>query len=152
VRRDTVCCDANIISDGESDDKYEDWEGALPGDEKVVSENKTTQGVDYQNMVNLMFPTNLPMPEFILDEDAERLSAEDQQTELLRWHYRLGHLPFKRVKLMAQLVHLPKNLAHLHSPKCDGCLFGAMYKKSRRNKGKKWGVVGHTATKPGQIF
>ncbi len=38
----------------------------------------------------------------VLEQDNE-LTASDDQTELMRWHYPLGHLSFPKLKLLAAL-------------------------------------------------
>jgi hypothetical protein len=70
---------------------------------------------------------------------------------MLRWHYRLGHLSFQRIKRMAELGILPKKLAQVTPPKCAGCLFGTMTKKPWRNKGNNPKGVGHLAAVPGKM-
>jgi hypothetical protein len=87
----------------------------------------------------------------IICEDLEKLSCQDPQTEMLRWHYRLGNLSFQRIKRMAELGILPKKLAQVTAPKCAGCMFGAMNKKPWRIKGNKPKGVVHLATSPGQM-
>jgi hypothetical protein len=68
-----------------------------------------------------------PLPPLAEDEDAP-LTAADNQAELMRWHYHLGHLPFPKLKQLALNGKFPKKLAKLMPPKCAGCLFGAMTK------------------------
>ena len=64
-----------------------------------------------------------------LAEDKETpLAAADDQAELMRWHYRLGHASFAALKQMAKQGDIPKKLAKVPPPKCDGCLFGVMTK------------------------
>jgi hypothetical protein len=70
---------------------------------------------------------------------------------MLRWHYRLGHLSFQRIKRMAELGILPKKLAEVTAPKCAGCIFGDMTKKPWRSKVNNPKGVGHLATSPGQM-
>ena len=41
------------------------------------------------------------------DEQPTTLSAQD---ELIRWHHRLGHLPYDRIRSMSQKGILPKRL------------------------------------------
>jgi hypothetical protein len=43
-------------------------------------------------------------------EDAD-VQTDTPQAELLAWHYRLGHLPFERIKSMAAQGDLPKNFS-----------------------------------------
>ena len=59
----------------------------------------------------------------------------DPQDELLRWHYRLGHLPFDRIKQQANYGQLPKRLLTCHTPFCAACQYGKMMKRPWRVKG-----------------
>ena len=58
----------------------------------------------------------------------DHIVALDDQAELLRWNYHLGHQYFKLIKLLATLKILPPQLATINPPKCAGCLYGAMTK------------------------
>jgi hypothetical protein len=82
-------------------------------------------------------------------EDTQ-LAANDDQTELMRWHYRLGHLPFVKLKQLALNREIPKKLAKVKPPKCTGCLFGAMTKIPWRGKETKASHKVFIATKPGE--
>ena len=53
----------------------------------------------------------------VIPEDPEPKFL-DPQDELLRWHYRLGHLPFDRIKQLANKGQLPKRLLTCHTPFC----------------------------------
>jgi hypothetical protein len=44
------------------------------------------------------------------------LAASDNQAELMRWHYRLGHLPFLRLKQLSINGKIPKKLAKVTPP------------------------------------
>jgi len=66
-----------------------------------------------------------PRPQEEEDEHTT-LTTSDDQAELMCWHYRLGHLPFLRLKQLAINGEIPKKLAKVTLPKCAGCLFGAM--------------------------
>jgi hypothetical protein len=84
-------------------------------------------------------------------EDKYSLSTPNNQAELMRWHYHLGHKPFLHLKVLALNGEIPKRLAHVRSPRCAGCLFGVMTKVP-------WCTKGHcnkdhlvfAATKPGE--
>ena len=69
---------------------------------------------------------------------------------MLQWHYRLGHLPFDRVKQLAQTGQLPKRLLTSKKPFCPACQYGKMTKRPWRVKGDNKHVT-KTATQPGQI-
>ena len=62
------------------------------------------------------------------------MSSESPQEELLQWHYRLGHFLFTQLQLLSALGVLPRKLLKVNPPKCAGCLYGAMKKRSWRTK------------------
>ena len=66
-----------------------------------------------------------PSPPQEEGEDTQ-LATADNQTKMMHWHYRLGHLPFVKLKQLALNREIPKKLAKVEPPKCAGCLFGAM--------------------------
>ena len=72
-------------------------------------------------------------------DNAQRLTVDSPQADLLRWHYRLGHLSFKLIKAMAEVGLLPKKLAKAPIPKFAGCMFAALTKKPWRTKGRNNG-------------
>jgi hypothetical protein len=88
-------------------------------------------------------------PKIILDDDSERLAAASPQAELLRWHYRLGHTYFDKLKLMSALGILPRRLSSVHPPKCAGCIFGATTKNPWRKKASLSQVKTVVVTGPG---
>ncbi len=49
-------------------------------------------------MTALTFDPSPPLEE----EEEVRFAAADDQAELMRWHYRLGHLPFAKLKMLAK--------------------------------------------------
>jgi hypothetical protein len=76
------------------------------------------------------------------------LAAVDNQARLMRWHYRLSHLAFFKLKQLALNGEIPQRLAKIKPPACAGCLFGAMTKvpwKGRETSSKVFVV-----TKAGQ--
>jgi hypothetical protein len=54
-----------------------------------------------------------PSPPTVEGEDVH-LAAADDQSELMRWHYRLGHLTFAKLKQLALNGEIPKKLAKNH--------------------------------------
>ena len=60
----------------------------------------------------------------------------DAQAELLRWHYRLGHASFDKLRLMASEGTIPKRLQHCPVPQCPACTYGKMTKRPWRTKAK----------------
>ncbi len=76
--------------------------------------------------------------------------AADKQANLMRWHYRLCHLTFPNLKKITLNGKIPKKLAKELTPKCAGCLFGAMTKLPWRGKETKADHEVFVATKPGE--
>ena len=68
----------------------------------------------------------------------------------MRWHYRLGHLPFLKLKQLALIGKIPKKLAKVKPPKCVGCVFGAMTKIPWHGRETKVSHKVCVATKPGE--
>jgi hypothetical protein len=69
----------------------------------------------------------------------------------MQWHHCLGHLSFSKLKKLAIIGKIPKQLAKVKPPVCAGCLFGAMTKVPwRRKRGESDHKV-FVATKPRQI-
>jgi hypothetical protein len=86
-----------------------------------------------------------------LNEDKEfQLAAANNQAKLMRWHYRLSHLSFLKLKVLAKNGKIPCCLAKVPPPKCSGCLFGAMTKIPWRGKESKATHQVFVATKPGE--
>ena len=85
----------------------------------------------------------------IIPDDPEPKSL-DPQDELLRWHYRLGHLPFDQIKQLANKGQLPKRLLTCPTPFCAACQYGKMTKRPWRVKGDDKGTA-KTATYPSQV-
>jgi hypothetical protein len=92
-----------------------------------------------------------PSPPTKEGEDVH-LAAADNQAELMRWHYRLGHLTFAKLKQLALNGEIPKKLAKIKPPKCAGCLFGMMTKIPWRGKETKASHEVFIATKPGECI
>jgi hypothetical protein len=75
---------------------------------------------------------------------------EKIHAELMRWHYRLGHLSFAKLKMLAKNGEIPCHLAKVPALKCAGCLFGAMMKLPWRGKESKSSHKVFVTTKPGE--
>ena len=70
----------------------------------------------------------------VIPEDPEPASL-NHHDELLRWHYRMGHLPFDRIKQLVQTGQLPKRLLTSKKPFCPACQYGKMTRRPWRVKG-----------------
>jgi hypothetical protein len=81
-----------------------------------------------------------------------QLSAANKQAKLMRWHYRLGHLTFPKLKQLALNGKLPKRLAKVLPPKCAGCLFGTMTKLPWQGKETKANQEVFVVAQPGECI
>ncbi len=95
--------------------------------ESSVAESVKPHGIDSEEDNR---PETLP---FDLDNDHEDTNLShnedatsnlDATSELMRWHIRLGHLPFANIRLMADRKEIPSRLANCRIPKCQSCLYG----------------------------
>ncbi len=91
-----------------------------------------------------------PLPSQEEGEDTQLIAADDQ-TELMHWHYHLGHLPFVKLKQLALNGEIPKKLAKVKPPKCAGCLFGMMTRIPWCGRETKASHEVFIATKPGGV-
>ena len=82
---------------------------------------------------------NLPNRDKIrlYDEAYENLPAKDIKQEFMRWHYRLGHMSFRKMKLLSKLGTLPSRLQECDPPVCATCIYGGMTKRPWRTKPSK---------------
>jgi len=123
-------------------------EGASADDATIKHDNLSSEGAsgnavpDPTRLGTLLFD-----PQPAVDQDDE-LTASDDQTELMRWHYRLGHLSFPKLRSFALIGESPKRLANARTPLCAGCAFGTMTKLPWHTKENLSAIF--TATKPGQ--
>jgi hypothetical protein len=65
------------------------------------------------------------------DEDP---SFTDPTSELLYLHYKLGHLPFEKIKQMSHVGILHKKFLRCRVPKCAACMYGTATKRPWRTK------------------
>ena len=123
------------------------------GDETVIHSNRSidlppsqaSPSANAQRIGTLTFDPSPPLEE---DEHID-YTATDDQAELMRWHYRLGHLTFAKLKQLAINGEIPKRLVKVKNPKCAGCIYGAMTRVPWKSKGQQIQHV-FVATKPGQ--
>ena len=135
---------------------YEDDESFQPKD--PVEQPQQTEGSKDEPRTT-SDDTAMPTPQttvidmgpiaHVIPEDPEPTSM-DPQDELLRWHYRLGHLPFDRIRQLANKGQLPKRLLNCHTPFSAACQYGKMTKRPWRVKGDNKAMA-KKATYPRQV-
>ena len=73
----------------------------------------------------------------------------DEQAELMRWHYRLSHAPFSKLRLLARNGEIPMKLQYCKTPVCPACTYGKMTKRPWRTKQQPNKIEPVPVTKPG---
>jgi hypothetical protein len=163
---------STVVTDDEADALESDLDddalftspdtSTVEGDDDDTMSNSNAHGI--QDSLKDSNPSETPSQEgerphrvpFDLDHDDpatnlpsqdDAVSTLDAQSELMRWHYRLGHLPFSNIQLMAARGEIPKRLSSCKVPKCQSCLYGRATKRPWRTKGQTNKI--RTVTKPG---
>ena len=110
----------------------------------------TVNGMREENIADFMTQDLPVQPANVIEDEDEPLAAENPQAELLRWHYRLGHLSFARLRILALLGTIPRKLLTVKAPKCAGCMYGAMTRRPWRTRGTQNKNKLRVATAPGE--
>lgn len=143
--QDPVCLPVHVIP---PDD--DDASSSAPARENILDpqddEGMDTVPFDF-SPTSTQHPTETP-PALIEDED---LRLEDNMLELLRQHYKTGHLPFSKLQRMASIGQLPKRLADCRIPKCSACMYSKATRRAWRTKSTANAGKLRTATRPGEI-
>ena len=125
-----------MIPDDEDDKSFHPRDPVAPPppeeDEAVASPEQSPKASGQGPMTTLV---DLGPISHMIPEDTEPTSF-DPYDVLLRWHYRLGHLPFDRVRQLAQTGQLPKHLLTSKKPFCAVCQYGKMTRRPWRVKGE----------------
>ena len=86
----------------------------------------------------------------IIPED-EEVQDKSSQSDFLAWHYRLGHIAFEKMRLMAGQGDLPAAFQECRVPKCAACLFGKARKRAWRSKSPVNKIKTPPVTAPGSV-
>jgi hypothetical protein len=124
-------------------------EGAMSNNLTVKASNLLSEKGDKEEKeTTQMEPLTLDVNPKLEEDEHVYLAAVDNQAKLMRWHYRLGHLSFAKLKQLALNGEIPRRLAKVKPPACAGCLFGAMTKVPWR--GRETSLEVFVATKAGR--
>ena len=106
----------HVIPNDEDDESFQPSDPVAPPspeeEEPVASPEQSPEASGLGPMTTIV--DLCPIPQ-VISEDPEPTSL-DPHDELLRWHYRLGHLPFEWVKQLARTGQLPKKLLTSKKP------------------------------------
>jgi hypothetical protein len=121
-----------------SDDEDDDIEDVTPLPRKTKSPSTESKESEASSE-----------PIIIEDDPNDEVHAATPEGELLRYHYRLGHMSFAKLQEMAKRGDIPKRLAKVKPPMCAACMFGKMCRRAWRTRAKNRRIL--TPTKPGQV-
>jgi hypothetical protein len=112
-----------------------DSEEATSDDLTVQANNLSSEkGDKEEKQTTRMGPLTFDVNPELEEDEHIYLAAVDNQAKLMRWHCRLGHLSFAKLKQLALNGKIPRRLAKVKPPACAGCLFGAMTKVPWRGR------------------
>ena len=115
---------AAVVSDDEDNDNIED---VTPQPRKTGSSSKESKG------------SKASKEPIIIEEDPtnNEVYGTTPAGELLRYHYRLGHMSFAKLQEMAKRGDIPKRLAKDKPPMCAACVFGTVVPSCMADESKE---------------
>lgn len=113
----------------------------LEGDTMMQSNLHEVQTLDFSDTIHVI------PPDYDDDDGTETIQPKD---ELIRWHCRLNHLPYSRMRSMMKCGLLPRRLLDVKEPLCVARQYGKLHRRPWRDKGKEPSNT-IIATTPGQI-
>ena len=129
---------------------------SLPNVEEDLDDVVSIEGSDTANVVDLD-EVDLDQEEIpqLTDSDLDRLKAamtaplSPSQNEFLQWHVRLQHLPFPRMKRLAEKGVILAKFGKMSFPLCPWCIFGTQHKKPWRSSKMRVQIRRDDETAPG---
>jgi hypothetical protein len=135
-----------------------------PDDDESISEGYTGDAIEpvrnmepsqeryHPDLPNTVFDTPDPneATHYIHPEDTD-IQANTSQAQLLAWHYRLGHIPFGKIRQFAARGDLPADLATCPTPRCAACMFGKMTRRAWRTRAPVNAMTIPPVTVPGSV-
>ena len=71
--------------------------------------------------------------------------------DMLKLHHRLGHIPFRKIQMLAKEGAIPKGFATCEIPVCSSCLYAKMAKRPWRGKQSKSNPPLTKLFQPGEV-
>ena len=129
---------------------------SLPNVEEDVDEIVMVNSSDAANMVDIheidLDDDEIPqLNQSDMDrlKDAMTAPLSPSQKEFLQWHIRLQHLPFPRMKRLAEQGTIPAKFSKMNYPLCPWCIFGKKHRKPWRSSKKRVQIRRDDKTAPG---
>ena len=74
-----------------------------------------------------------------------------QASDMLKLHYKLGHIPFAKMRIMAQKGLIPSRYKTCEIPLCTACIYAKQTRRPWRQKPTKINTPTRTNLKPGDV-
>ena len=156
---DAYCQEAKI-SPNEDDNpslnpiEHKDEEGEYVAPATEPPSNKEVWNTSLHSTAKRDFDIN--GPELGIDKivNSNRKPIDDMSNdtrELLSLHYRMGHIPFPKLQLMAKQGKLKSSLARCAIPVCPACQYAKQTRKPWRQKPTKSRITKTDQLQPGEI-
>ena len=106
-----------------------------------------------KNFINLvdMTPDNPQDPMHTIKSDEELLADDHTQSELLRCHHELSHIPPRNLRVLSMIGIFPNYLATVNPAKCVWYIYRSMTKRPWVTKMKQGLIEIHPVTAPGKF-
>ena len=108
----------HVIPEEEDDESFQPKDPVEPATQDETNQPKPVEEVMTEAPKTSL--VNMGPVAHVIPDDKEPTTL-DPHNELLRWHHRLGHLPFDRIKQLASAGQLPKRLLACKKPFCSAC-------------------------------
>ena len=99
-----------------------------------IERPETPRGVQTNEEIEPTTPFNFEENPHELEESPMANRADVLQREMWRWHLKLNHLSFPKIKYMALQGRVPKRLYAIEVPFCPTCAYGKATRKPWRHK------------------
>ena len=83
--------------------------------------------------------------------NSETGTMSENAREMLKLHYKMGHIPFAKMKIMAEQGTIPKAFAKCETPLCSTCIYAKQARRPWRNKPPKSRQQVTTNLQPGDV-
>ena len=97
------------------------------------------------------FDLNGPSSSKATKQHSDTLNMSFEARDMLKLHYKLGHMPFAKMREMARQGHIPKQFAKCDVPLCSACIYAKQTRKPWRNKPLKQREVDDHQLEPGEV-
>ena len=118
------------------DSKSSPTRSAEPLATSKTEQNSTDKSISEENLSD--FSEFMPSPMAMLPNDLDiEAKVLSDTAGFLRWHYKLNHLSFRKMKALATLGIIPRKYGHCKPPICKACQYGKQHRRPWRTKGKQ---------------